>query len=60
MKQTLKFPLDRFQKEAIEKIDKNTNVLVCAPTGSGKTVVANFAIYKSIAEDTKVFYTTIY
>lgn len=54
----LNFDLDSFQKQAIEKINKNCNVLVCAPTGSGKTVIAHFAVYKSLCDGKKAFYTT--
>ena len=38
------FPLDRFQLEAIDAIDAGRHVVVAAPTGSGKTVVAEYAI----------------
>ena len=34
------FTLDRFQREAIAHLDAGRSVLVAAPTGSGKTVVA--------------------
>ena len=33
-------------------------MLVAAPTGSGKTVVAEYAVAKALAEGRKVFYTT--
>ncbi len=52
------FPLDGFQVEAIEALDRGSSVLVAAPTGSGKTVVAEFAIEQALAEGRKCFYTT--
>src|ERR1700743_1433415 len=53
-----KFPLDGFQKEAIENISQGHSVVVCAPTGSGKTIVAEYAAMRAIAEGKKLFYTT--
>ena len=38
------FPLDRFQLEAIDALDAGHHVVVAAPTGSGKTVVAEYGI----------------
>jgi ATP-dependent RNA helicase HelY len=56
---TLPFPLDDFQREAIEKLDRGRGgVLVSAPTSSGKTVVAEYAIFRALAGGTKVIYTT--
>ena len=51
------FPLDRFQQDAIESIDRGRSVLVSAPTGTGKTVVADFVVAKSLAESKRVIYT---
>src|SRR5659263_180907 len=53
-----RFPLDDFQREAIEKMSRGMSVLVAAPTGSGKTVVAEYALEKARAEGKKFFYTT--
>ena len=55
---SLPWPLDAFQEEAIEKLDSGAGVLVCAPTSSGKTVVAEYAIFRALAEDVQVIYTT--
>ena len=37
------FPLDRFQTLALDALDAGQSVLVAAPTGSGKTLVAEYA-----------------
>ncbi|HEY3673179.1 MAG TPA: DEAD/DEAH box helicase, partial [Acidimicrobiia bacterium] len=52
------FPLDRFQTLALDALDAGQGVLVAAPTGSGKTLVAEYAIVKARADGGKVFYTT--
>ena len=52
------FPLDDFQVRALDALDAGRSVLVAAPTGSGKTVVAEYAVGKALAEGRKVFYTT--
>ena len=49
--------LDLFQEEAIHAIDRNHSVLVTAPTGAGKTVLAEYAIEKCIEMDRRVIYT---
>ncbi len=52
------FDLDRFQLEAIEALNANKSVVVCAPTGSGKTLVGEYAIYRALSQGKRVFYTT--
>ena len=52
------FELDDFQKEACECISNKKSVVVCAPTGAGKTVIAQHAIHCALQEGKKVFYTT--
>ncbi len=52
------FELDGFQLDAIVALDSNKSVVVCAPTGSGKTLVGEYAIYRALARDNRVFYTT--
>ena len=52
------FVLDRFQREAIEHLDAGRSVLVAAPTGAGKTVVAEHAIDRALAGGGRAFYTT--
>jgi superfamily II RNA helicase len=52
------FPLDIFQEHAIAAIDQGHNVLVCAKTGSGKTLVAEYTIAHCLRQGTRVFYTT--
>ena len=52
------FPLDRFQLEALDTLDSGHSVLVTAPTGAGKTVVAEYAVHLALAKGVKAFYTT--
>ncbi|MEV0717824.1 DEAD/DEAH box helicase, partial [Asanoa sp. NPDC050611] len=62
----LGFDLDEFQREACQALERGSGVLVCAPTGAGKTVVGEFAVHLALAQgpaesDTppkKCFYTT--
>ncbi|MDX1511312.1 MAG: DEAD/DEAH box helicase [Nitriliruptorales bacterium] len=54
----LPFPLDPFQEEAIAALDHGRSVLVAAPTGAGKTVVADFACHAALLDGNRVFYTT--
>jgi len=51
------FPLDRFQLDAIDSFDAGHSVLVAAPTGSGKTVVAEYAAGVALAQGRRAFYT---
>lgn len=54
----LKFPLDAFQRTACERLEAGRSVLVAAPTGSGKTTVAEFAVALARRErDARIFYT---
>ncbi|HET6770745.1 MAG TPA: DEAD/DEAH box helicase [Actinomycetota bacterium] len=52
------FKLDAFQLEALEALNAGESVLVAAPTGAGKTVVAEFAVERALSMDRKAFYTT--
>ena len=52
------FALDDFQVRAIQALDADESVLVAAPTGSGKTVVAEFAVERALSRRRKAFYTT--
>lgn len=52
------FGLDRFQDDALDALDAGVNVLVSAPTGSGKTLIANYAIGRSLERGQRAFYTT--
>lgn len=52
------FQLDRFQLDAIEHLDAGRSVIVSAPTGSGKTVVAEHAVDRALGEGRRAFYTT--
>ncbi|MBI2094923.1 MAG: DEAD/DEAH box helicase [Candidatus Omnitrophica bacterium] len=48
---------DPFQKKSIEAIDLEKSVLVSAPTGSGKTAIAEYAIDKALSRQERVIYT---
>ena len=52
------FALDPFQDEACVALEDGFSVLVCAPTGAGKTVVGEFAVHLALAAGQKCFYTT--
>ncbi len=52
------FDLDDFQWRACEALESGSGVLVAAPTGSGKTVVGEFAIHLALTQGRKCFYTT--
>src|SRR3954452_12097172 len=54
----LGFELDPFQIRACEALEGGSGVLVCAPTGAGKTVVGEFAVFLALREGRKCFYTT--
>ncbi|MCR5976503.1 DEAD/DEAH box helicase [Gordonia jinghuaiqii] len=54
----LEFSLDDFQRRACEALEGGHGVLVCAPTGAGKTIVGEFAVHLALAGGTKCFYTT--
>lgn len=52
------FELDDFQVRACREIEDGRGVLVAAPTGSGKTIVGEFAIHLALQTGRKAFYTT--
>jgi len=52
------FPLDAFQLEAIAELARGQSVMVAAPTGTGKTLVAEFAIWLAQQRNQRVIYTT--
>jgi ATP-dependent RNA helicase HelY len=54
----LPFALDDFQRNACHALDAGRSVLVSAPTGSGKTLVAAYAVHRALCARGKAFYTT--
>ncbi len=54
----LAFELDPFQRRACAALESGHGVLVCAPTGAGKTIVGEFAVHLALASGGKCFYTT--
>lgn len=53
---TFQFPLDGFQKEAVSLFLDGSSVLVCAPTGAGKTAIAEAAAVAVLARSTLLRY----
>ena len=52
------FTLDPWQREAVAAVTQGTNVIVAAPTGAGKTLVAEHAVSEALRNGGRVFYTT--
>jgi ATP-dependent RNA helicase HelY len=52
------FSLDEFQVQAILAVLEGSSVIVSAPTGAGKTLVAEFAIHEALARKKRIAYTT--
>ncbi|HEY9301256.1 MAG TPA: DEAD/DEAH box helicase, partial [Phormidium sp.] len=52
------FKLDKFQLDAIASLNADRSVVVCAPTGSGKTLIGEYAIHRALNRNRRVFYTT--
>ncbi|MGP8065617.1 MAG: DEAD/DEAH box helicase [Acidimicrobiales bacterium] len=52
------FALDPFQVEAFDLLDAGNSVLVAAPTGSGKTLIAEYAVARALAAGGRAIYTT--
>src|SRR3990172_268915 len=52
------FALDDFQLEAVQAVAGGQSVIVSAPTGAGKTLVAEFAIHVALETGTRIAYTT--
>ncbi len=51
------FTLDKFQEDAIASINRHNSVVVSAPTGSGKTLIADYIIHKFIDQEQRIIYT---
>ena len=57
-KKQYSFPLDQFQLDAMDALLDGSSVLVTAPTGSGKTVIAEFSVFDAIDRNLRTIYTT--
>ncbi len=53
-----KFKLDEFQQRAINYLQEGKSVVVCAPTGAGKTAIAEYAVAMAIQANKRCYYTT--
>ena len=51
------FELDQFQLDALDVLDAGEHVIVAAPTGSGKTVVAEYGVEVALRRGLRAFYT---
>ena len=58
LKKYFRFAPDKYQIEAAKYIYENADPIVLAPTGTGKTLIAEYAINKNLAEGKTTFYTT--
>jgi superfamily II RNA helicase len=58
LNQLFPFQLDEFQQRAIAALEAGRSVVVCAPTGSGKTLIGEYAIHRALSRQHRVFYTT--
>src|SRR5215210_1464008 len=52
------FTFDDYQRDACSHVESGSGVLVAAPTGAGKTIVGEFAVFLALASGRKCFYTT--
>jgi superfamily II RNA helicase len=52
------FPFDPFQEEAMAHIRNGRSVMVAAPTSSGKTLVAEYALWRAVQNGSRAIYTT--
>jgi ATP-dependent RNA helicase HelY len=52
------FAFDDYQREACAYVEEGSGVLVAAPTGAGKTIVGEFAVFLALSNGRKCFYTT--
>lgn len=58
LKNLFPFELDEFQQQAIAALNAGRSVVVCAPTGSGKTLIGEYTIYRALSRGGRIFYTT--
>ncbi len=58
LKKLFPFELDPFQKQAIAALNAGRSVVVCAPTGSGKTLIGEYTIHRALERGGRIFYTT--
>jgi superfamily II RNA helicase len=58
LREIFPFALDGFQLQAVDALNQGKSVVVCAPTGSGKTLIGEYAIHRALRQNGRVFYTT--
>lgn len=56
--QSCNFKIDEFQHKAFSHVESGKNVIVAAPTGAGKTLIADYAVELVLKTDGRIFYTT--